>query len=73
MLFALLVQTLTHLSAFEVLSVVRPLTLKEMNIALAIEDESRLYKSLDLENEVTFESTIRNLCGLFITVVDLKS
>lgn len=50
----------------------RPLTLKEMNIALAIEDHHRSFSDLDLENEARFATTIRNLCGLFVNVIDQK-
>ncbi|KAH8689906.1 hypothetical protein BGW36DRAFT_307105 [Talaromyces proteolyticus] len=52
----------------------RPLTLKEMSIALAIEDHNRSYEDLDLEvkNEARFATTIRNLCGLFINIIDQK-
>jgi ankyrin repeat domain-containing protein 50 len=50
----------------------RPLTLKEMNIALAIEDHHRSYEDLDLENEARFESTVRNVCGLFVSIIDQK-
>ena len=55
-----------------IVAATRPLTLKEMNVALAIEDYHRCYDNLDLEKEATFGSTIRNLCGLFVTVVDQK-
>lgn len=61
-------QKLLHL----VLIAVRPLTLGEMNIALAIEDLHRSREDLDLENEGRFRSAIRNLCGLFVSVVDRK-
>jgi ankyrin repeat domain-containing protein 50 len=49
---------------------VRPLTLKEMNVALAMEDHSRSYEDLDLENEDNFHTTVRNVCGLFVSIVD---
>ena len=51
-----------------VVSGVRPLTLKEMNVALAIEDHSRSYEELDLEKESDFQTTIRNACGLFVSI-----
>jgi ankyrin repeat domain-containing protein 50 len=51
---------------------VRPLTLKEMNMALEIEDGSRSYEDLDLEKEASFETTVKNLCGLFVSVIDRK-
>jgi len=52
----------------------RPLTLKEMNIALTIEDHHRSYEDLglDVKNEARFATTIRNICGLFITIIDQK-
>lgn len=57
-----------------VVAAVRPLTLQEIDIALAIEDEQRSYIDLapKLEKETQCEVTIRHLCGLFITVVDHK-
>jgi hypothetical protein len=52
----------------------RPLTIQEMNIALAIEDHHRSYDDLkpDLDDEARFEVSVRHLCGLFVTVVDQK-
>jgi hypothetical protein len=50
----------------------RPLTLQEMNIALAIEDHHRSYQDLDLKNESRFETVVRNLCGLFVSVIDQR-
>ena len=55
-----------------IVAAVRPLTLNEMNIALAIEDHHRSSKDLDLEDEIRFEGTVRHLCGLFISVIDQK-
>ena len=53
-----------------VVAAVRPLSLHEMNIALAIEDHHRSYEDLDLEKEATFGTTVRNLCGLFVSIID---
>ena len=50
----------------------RPLTLKEMNIALAIEDHHKCCGDLDLEEDKRFGSSVRDLCGLFVSVVDQK-
>ena len=61
-------QKLLHI----VVAATRPLTLSEMNIALAIEDYHQSYGDLDLENETRFQITLRNLCGLFVNVVDQK-
>jgi ankyrin repeat protein len=57
-----------------IVAAIRPLTLKEMSIALAlsIDESSRSYENLDLEEEGRFKTTIRNICGLFVNVVDQK-
>jgi hypothetical protein len=55
-----------------VIAAQRPLTLEEMGIALAIEDDDKCYNDLDLENERRLEFSVRNVCGLFITIVDQK-
>ena len=43
-----------------------------MNIALAIEDHHKSYEDLDLENNSRFEHTLRNIYGLFVSVVDQR-
>ena len=51
----------------------RPLTLAEMNIALNIEEHYCSISDLDLQTtEKELKSEIRNLCGLFIVVVDSR-
>lgn len=50
----------------------RPLTLKEMGVILAIKDDTRLYKDLDMEKEDRIKLRIRNTCGLFLRVSDAK-
>lgn len=52
----------------------RPLTLPELNVALTIEPHHKSYKDLklDLDDEDRFESTVRNTCGLFVTIIDQK-
>ncbi|KAH0539023.1 hypothetical protein FGG08_004417 [Glutinoglossum americanum] len=55
-----------------IVSAARPLTLAEMNVALSIEVSSRSYEDLDLEPEVSFRTTVRNLCGLFVNIVDSR-
>ena len=55
-----------------VVSAIRPLTLKEMNTALAIEESDRSYEELDLERETSFKTTVRKLCGLFVSIIDHK-
>jgi ankyrin repeat protein len=55
-----------------VIAAVRPLTLREMNIALNVEDGCNSYGELDLEKEQNFETVVKNLCGLFVSVIDGK-
>ena len=46
----------------------RPLTLRELNIAININDDD----TLELEDETRFFRDIRSICGLFIDIVDQK-
>ena len=61
-----------------VVAAVRPLTLQEMNIALTIDgnlerqESCQSYSELDLEPEGSFRDRIRNLCGLFVSIIDSK-
>jgi hypothetical protein len=55
-----------------VVGAVRPLTLREINVALSMEESSRSHEDLDLESEESFRTTVRNLCGLFVSVIDSK-
>ena len=50
----------------------RPLTLREMDVVLEIQAQSRSYEQLDLEEEKTRKAQIRNICGLFVSIVDSK-
>lgn len=50
----------------------RPLTLAEMNIALAIRPNHCRTEELDLEPDVSFRVTVRELCGLFVSIRDSK-
>jgi ankyrin repeat protein len=50
----------------------RPLTLREMDVVLEIQGQSRSYEQLDLEEEKTRKAQIRNTCGLFVSIVDSK-
>jgi hypothetical protein len=59
------------------LAATRPLTLDEANIALTLAtEESRLLSHDELDAKLWakegFKSTVKNLCGLFITVHDWK-
>ncbi|KAF2494972.1 hypothetical protein BU16DRAFT_590252 [Lophium mytilinum] len=50
----------------------RPLTLSEIDVALAIEPESTCHEDLDLEGEQGRKEWLRDACGLFISVVDSR-
>ncbi|KAI4149545.1 MAG: hypothetical protein LQ340_004584, partial [Diploschistes diacapsis] len=51
-----------------ILAASRPLSLKEMNIAVNVEDSLTTLDDLDLEDETTFQDTLRSWCGLFVSV-----
>lgn len=53
-----------------VMAAARPLTLDEMNIALAVDDHSQCLDDIDLEPAITFRTTVRELCGLFVSIRD---
>ncbi|KAJ6257310.1 Vegetative incompatibility protein [Drechslerella dactyloides] len=55
-----------------VIAAVKPFTLGEMNIALAIQKGHRSFSDLNLKPEERFRKIIRELCGLFITIIDSK-
>jgi ankyrin repeat domain-containing protein 50 len=55
-----------------ILAATRPLTLTELNIFLSIKDEHRSLTDIELENEARFATSIKNICGLFISVIDQK-
>ncbi|KAI1416756.1 hypothetical protein F5Y13DRAFT_204139 [Hypoxylon sp. FL1857] len=50
----------------------RPLLLREMAVTLAIEEDHKTLTDLELEPEERFREKIRELCGLFVTIVDSK-
>ena len=45
-----------------------PMTVRDLNVALCIEDTLVSYETLDLEEIDMFALRIRNLCGLFINI-----
>lgn len=55
-----------------IIAAARPLTLKEMSIALAIEDHHRSYEDLDIGNDARFETMVKRICGLFVSVIDQR-
>ena len=52
----------------------RPLSLKEISLALVIQECHKSYSDIEqeLEPETRFRNTIRDLCGLFVVIVDSK-
>lgn len=72
----------TELQARTLLNIIvaaeRPLTLHEMNFALAVNERLESgglclsYKDLDLEPEERFRIKVRNIYGLFVNIVDSK-
>jgi len=57
-----------------IVAAARPLTLAEMNIALALSPAHRSYNDLkpDLRPKDRFHDDVRGICGLFVTVIDSK-
>ncbi|KAI0184320.1 hypothetical protein EV127DRAFT_321053, partial [Xylaria flabelliformis] len=53
-----------------VVAATRPLSLQEMALALAIDEKHRSYADLMLEPGPRFCQTVRDLCGLFVTIID---
>lgn len=54
-----------------ILAATRPLSLKEANMALAIatrEENCRSHRALDLWPQKSFTTTVKNMCGLFVSV-----
>jgi len=48
----------------------RPLNLMEMNIALSMKEGASSLEDLEIEHEPSFQTTVRNLCGLFVAIRD---
>ena len=57
-----------------VLAAQRPLSIEEMNVALVMSEEIKCYADLEsyLWRPDLVEDTIKNVCGLFVTVVEKK-
>jgi ankyrin repeat protein len=55
-----------------IVAAARPLTLKEMALALVIREGHQSYSDFDIGREDRFRENIRDICGLFVTVVDSK-
>ena len=57
-----------------IVAAARPLSLQEMALALAIKENHQSYGDLELELEPEgrFRTTVRELCGLFVTIINSK-
>ncbi|KJZ75124.1 hypothetical protein HIM_05610 [Hirsutella minnesotensis 3608] len=55
-----------------VVAAARPLTLAEMDLALAIQQEHKSYEDLDKRPEERFGRYVRDLCGLFVNITGKK-
>ena len=55
-----------------VVAAVRPLSVNEVGVALYITEETRTYEDLELQGSRQLEITIRDLCGLFVSIVEKK-
>ncbi|KAL6886916.1 ankyrin repeat-containing domain protein [Trichoderma evansii] len=55
-----------------IVAAARPLTLREMNFALALDGGHKSYDDLGLLPDDRFLETLRNICGLCVVIVDSK-
>ncbi|KAM0246182.1 hypothetical protein ACHAQJ_010321 [Trichoderma viride] len=55
-----------------VVAAARPLTLNEMNLALTLASHHQSYGDHSLKSEERFREKVRDLCGLFVTVINSR-
>ncbi|KAL1847004.1 hypothetical protein VTK73DRAFT_161 [Phialemonium thermophilum] len=55
-----------------IVAAARPLTLREMSVALALDHTHRSFSDLELPPEARFREDVRELCGQFVVVLDSK-
>ncbi|KAK6354169.1 hypothetical protein TWF730_008582 [Orbilia blumenaviensis] len=53
-----------------VIAAARPLTLEEMEFALKLEEKHQSYEDINRSSGERFRHDVRDLCGLFVTVID---
>jgi ankyrin repeat protein len=61
-------QKLLHI----VVAAMRPLTVEEMNIALSIQHDDTCFDEIDLTPPASFAPILRELCGLFVYIIDSR-
>jgi hypothetical protein len=49
---------------------IRPLSVKEMSIALTIEAETKAHEDLEEQTDNFSKTWIKSLCGLFVSIID---
>ncbi|KAJ0420796.1 hypothetical protein BJY00DRAFT_312722 [Aspergillus carlsbadensis] len=52
-----------------IIAAARPLTLQELDFMLSLKEDHRSYADLELRSGARLRETIRDLCGLFVTIV----
>jgi ankyrin repeat protein len=55
-----------------IVAAARPLTLREMALALTIRENHQSYNDVDLKSEDRFRESVRDICGLFVTIIDSR-
>ena len=55
-----------------VLAANEPLTIEELNVAIVLEEGQKCYSELDMWPKADSSDLVKNICGLFISVVDSK-
>ena len=55
-----------------ILAAKRPLSLEEVNVVFAIDERSEYYNDLDTWPTAGSSDLVKNICGLFISIVDSK-
>lgn len=55
-----------------VVTAARPLTLAEMAFAMTLQKNHKSYQDVKLQSEERFREHVRDLCGLFVSVIDSK-
>ena len=61
-------QKLLHI----ILAATRPLTLQEINVALVITESHKSYEALDIGQPDVSPDDIKNICGLFLSVIESR-
>ncbi|KAF2477159.1 ankyrin, partial [Lindgomyces ingoldianus] len=55
-----------------VVAAARPLTLREMTLVLVLQESHQSYDDLNLRPEDRFREDVRDICGLFVTIIDSR-